>query len=127
MTGLSFEIVYLSAYCLFMLGAAMSFRDNGSKSSVVIMTLGYLADVGISLLSMTGIPFFQADTKGINAVTSFAIVFGIITVWLGYPVALILWKKGKSGLFHFLIAFVEVCWFIDVVLCVYGRFMFASE
>ena len=127
MTRLSFEIVYLSAYCLFMLGAAMSFRDNGSKLSVLLMTLGYLTDVGISLLPMTGIPFFQAETEGTNPVTKFAIVFGIITVWLVYPVALILWKKGKSGLFHFLIAFIEVCWFIDVVLFVYGRFMFPSE
>jgi hypothetical protein len=127
MTRLAFEIIYLAAYCLFMLGAARSFRDNGSKSSVLIMTLGYLTDVVISLLPMTGIPFFQTGTVGTNPLIGFAIGFGIITVWLVYPVALIFWKKGKSGLFHFFIAFIEVCWFIDIVLFVYGEFRFPSE
>ena len=110
-----------------MLGAARSFRDNGSRFSVFLMTLGYLIDVANSLLPMTGIPFFQTDTAGTNPAIKFAIVFGVITVWLVYPVALILWKKGKTGSFHFLIAFVEVCWFIDIVMFVYGKFMFASK
>jgi hypothetical protein len=127
MSRLAFEIIYYIAYCVFLMGASRSFRDNGSKSSVAIMTLGVLMDVSISLLPMTGIPFFQSGMGGTNAVLNFAIVFGIITVWLLYPLTLIFWKIGRLGTFHFLIVVIEICWFIDVVVFIYGMYNFPLE
>ena len=104
------EIVYIIAYCVFLIGAAKSFRENGSKSSVWIMAIGVLLDVLISILLMTGLEFVQSGQVVMNATMQFAIIFGVIFVWILFPIALFVRKKGKMSLFHFLIAVIEIDW-----------------
>jgi hypothetical protein len=119
MSKITLELIYIAAYTFFLMGAAKSFRDNGSRSAVTIMSLGVLLDVGISLLPMTGMPFLQVETKEASLHIKIAIGFGIATIWMVYPIALLLRKKGKMSGFHFLIGFMEICWFIDIVLFMY--------
>ena len=99
------EIIYIIAYCLFLIGAAKSFRENGSKSSIWIMSCGVLLDVLISILPRTGIEFLRSEQEAMNAIIQFAIIFGVIFVWILFPIAVFVWKKGKLPLFHFLIIF----------------------
>lgn len=124
MTRLGVEITYYVAYCLFLFGASRSFRDNASRSSILIMTLGVLTDVSITLLRSIGIPFFQVDWKGTNSVIMFAIAFGVLFVWILFPVALITWRMGKKRLFHSIITVIEIGWFIDLVLFMYGLYKY---
>ena len=118
------EILYTIAYCVFLIGAAKSFRENGSKFSIGIMSCGVLLDVLISILPRTGIEFLQSEQEAMNAIIQFAIIFGVIFVWILFPIALFVWKKGKLPLFHFLIGVIEVAWFIDFIMFLYGIYKF---
>jgi hypothetical protein len=117
------EILYTIAYCVFLIGAAKSFRENGSKFSIGIMSCGVLLDVLISILPRTGLGFLQSDIGGTNTVMQFAIILGSI-VWILFLVAIFLWKKGKLSLFHFLIVVIELAWFIDFFMFTLGIYKF---
>ena len=49
------ELVSICAYCIFLIGAARSFRTNGSISSVWIMVCGIGLDAVLAILPMVGI------------------------------------------------------------------------
>jgi hypothetical protein len=117
------EILYTIAYCVFLIGAAKSFRENGSKFSIGIMSCGVLLDVLISILPRTGLGFLQSGIGGTNTVMQFAIILGSI-VWILFLVAIFLWKKGKLSLFHFLIVVIELAWFIDFFMFTLGIYKF---
>ncbi len=117
------EILYTIAYCVFLIGAAKSFRENGSKFSIGIMSCGVLLDVLISILPRTGLGFLQSGIEGTNTVMQFAIILGSI-VWILFLVAIFLWKKGKLSLFHFLIVVIELAWFIDFFMFILGIYKF---
>ncbi len=117
------QILYIVAYCIFMAGAARSFRDNGSTLSVWIMSGGVLLDFLMSILPVLGVKALSSDLKGKNGVIIFAIAFGF-AVWSLYIVALVVRKKGSRPLFHALIAVVEIAWFIDFISFLYGMYKF---
>jgi len=120
------EIIYILAYCVFLVGAAKSFRENGSKSSIWIMSCGVLLDVLISILPRTGIEFLQSGQEVMNMIIKFAIIFGVIFVWILFPIALFVRKRGNKALFHFLIVVIEIAWFIDFIMFLYGIYKFPS-
>ena len=117
------EILSTIAYCVFLIGAAKSFRQNGSKFSIGIMSCGVLLDVLISILPRTGLGFLQSNIGGTNTVIQFAIILGFI-VWILFFIAIFLWKKGKLSLFHFLIVVIELAWFIDFFMFTLGIYKF---
>jgi hypothetical protein len=117
------QILYILAYCIFLIGAAKSFRENGSKTGVWIMGGGVLLDFLMSVLPMMGVKALSSGIRGTNAVIIFAIIFGFI-VWMLFLVALVAWRKRKLPLFHSLITAVEVCWFIDFISFLYGMYKF---
>ena len=120
------EIIYILAYCVFLVGAAKSFRENGSKSSIWIMSCGVLLDVLISISPMMGVEFLQSGQEAMNMTIKFAIIFGVIFVWILFPIAVFVWKKGNKALFHFLIVVIEIAWFIDFIMFLYGIYKFPS-
>ena len=120
------EIIYILAYCVFLVGAAKSFRENGSKSSIWIMSCGVLLDVLISISPMMGVEFLQSGQEAMNMTIKFAIIFGVIFVWILFPIALFVWKRGNKALFHFLIVVIEIAWFIDFIMFLYGIYKFPS-
>jgi hypothetical protein len=117
------QILYIVAYCIFLIGAAKSFRENGSKASLWIMGSGVLLDFLVSVLPMMGIEVLSSGIEGMNAVLIFAIILGFI-VWLLFLTALFVWRKGNLPFFHFLITAVEVAWFIDFIAFLYGMYTF---
>jgi len=117
------QILYIIAYCTFMAGAARSFRDNGSTLSVWIMSGGVILDFLMSILPVLGVKALSSNLNGSNGVIIFAIAFGFV-VWLTYIAALIARKKGNKSLFHFIIAVVEIAWFIDFISFLYGMYKF---
>ena len=126
MTRFATEIICFAAYGLFLLGAAGSFRDNGSRRSVLLMTIGVLAYVNTFLLPVNGTSILQLSLTGSNPVLFFAAILGVLTVWLPFPAALILWRRGSQAVFHFMVAAIEICWFAAVVLLVYGLYRFPA-
>lgn len=117
------QILYIIAYCTFMAGAARSFRDNGSRGSVWIMSSGVILDFLISILPVLGVKSLSANLPGTNSIIIFAIILGFV-VWFTYLAALGARAKGNKPLFHLLIAVAEIAWFIDFISFLYGMYKF---
>jgi hypothetical protein len=115
---LSGDFVYLIAYCIFLIGAASSFQNNISQSSVWTMSVAVVIDFLASVLPIMRVKSLAINLPGNPAVTV-AIFLGIL-VWLLFLFALFIWKIKKIRLFHFIILSIEVIWFIDYVLLLYG-------
>ncbi len=117
------EIFYTLAYCIFIYGASLSFRENGSPRSVVIMLCGISLDFLTSMLPLAGVDFLKMDVGGTNAVIIFAIVFGFC-VWTLFAAALIVRRKGALHAYHRLITVVQIAWFIDFIAFLWGIYKF---
>jgi len=118
------EAAYFLTYCLYLIGASKSFRENGSNKSVLIMGLAVTTNVLISLLAASNLSFFQVNWGGTNVTMQVFGIVGVVFVWILFPLTLVFWKLGKTGLFHFFITLIEVCWFSDMVLFMYGLYSF---
>ena len=115
------QILYIIAYSIFLIGAARSFRTNGSRGAVLIMVGGVIVDFLASILPMLGVRALSSGTEGLNGVMMFAIILGFL-VWLFFLIALFVWKQGRLPLFHLLVTAVEVVWFVDFVSFLYGMY-----
>jgi hypothetical protein len=90
------------------------------------MSCGVLLDVLISISPMMGVEFLQSGQEAMNMTIKFAIIFGVIFVWILFPIAVFVWKRGNKALFHFLIVVIEIAWFIDFIMFLYGIYKFPS-
>jgi hypothetical protein len=117
------EILYIIAYCLFLAGAAKSFRDNGSAPAVRIMFAGVALDVLVSMLPVAGVAALKMDVKGSNGAIVAAIVFGFM-VWMLFVAALLVRRAGRTKAFHVLIGVTEIAWFVDFITFLYGIYKF---
>ena len=117
------ETFYALAYCTFIIGAAQSYRDNGSRLSVGIMSCGVLFDFLVSMLPMLGVSALKMNVPGTNAVIMFAIGFGCI-VWLLFFAALWLRRAGCKAAYHIVITVTQIAWFIDFIAFMYGIYKF---
>lgn len=117
-------ILSIVAYCVFLAGAAKSFRDNGSTAAVRIMLAGISLDMLLSFLPMFGVKSIGADIKTFNAMLIFAIASGLC-VWALFFIALFMRSKQRLNLYHNLIAVSEIGWFISFVAFLYGMYKFS--
>jgi hypothetical protein len=115
---LSGDFIYLIAYCLFLIGAANSFQNNVPQSSIWTMSVAVVIDFLGSVLPVMRVKSLAINLPGNPAITA-AIFLGIL-VWLLFLFALFIWKIKKIRLFHFIILSIEIIWFIDYVLLLYG-------
>ncbi len=115
---LSGDFIYLIAYCLFLIGAANSFQNNVPQSSIWTMSVAVVIDFLGSVLPVMRVKSLAINLPGNPAITA-AIFLGIL-VWLLFLFSLFIWKIKKIRLFHFIILSIEVIWFIDYVLLLYG-------
>jgi len=112
------DFIYLIAYCIFLIGAANSFQNNVPQSSIWTMSVAVVIDFLGSVLPVMRVKSLAINLPGNPAITV-AIFLGIL-VWLLFLFALFIWKIKKIRLFHFIILSIEVIWFIDYVLLLYG-------
>ncbi len=117
------EILYIIAYCLFLAGAAKSFREDGSAPAVRIMSAGVALDFLVSMLPVAGVTALKMDVKGSNGAIVAAIVFGFV-VWMLFVAALLVRRAGRAKAFHVLIGVTEIAWFIDFITFLYGIYKF---
>ena len=117
------ETAYVTAYCLFLAGAAKSFRDNGSATAVRIMSAGVALDFLVSMLPVAGVAVLKMEVKGSNRVIVAAIAFGFV-VWMLFVAALLVRRAGRTKAFHILIGVTEIAWFIDFITFLYGIYTF---
>ena len=117
------ETLYTIAYCLFVAGAARSYRDNGSRLSVLIMSCGVLLDFLVSMLPMMGVTALEMNLPGTNSVIIVAIVFGFV-VWLLFLAALWLRRAGRMAAYHSFITVTRIAGFIDFIAFLYGIYKF---
>jgi hypothetical protein len=115
---LSGDFIYLIAYCLFLIGAANSFQNNVPQSSIWTMSVAVVIDFLGSVLPVMRVKSLAINLPGNPAITA-AIFLGIL-VWLLFLFSLFVWKIKKIRLFHFIILSIEIIWFIDYVLLLYG-------
>jgi len=120
------EIIYIIAYCIFLFGASMSFRQNGSRMSVGIMTCGVAVDFLVSMLPVMGVRLFKMEMRGTNPAIIFGIAFGFV-VWLLFLAALVIRRRGNMRLYHVLITVTEISWFIDFISFLYGIYKFPLQ
>jgi heme/copper-type cytochrome/quinol oxidase subunit 4 len=117
-------ILSIVAYCVFLAGAAQSFRENGSLSAVRIMLAGVALDIGLTFFPMFGVQSMAADRKSFNAMLIFAMAAGLC-VWIVFFTALFMRRKQRLNIYHNLIAATEIGWFISFVAFLYGMYKFA--
>ncbi len=117
------ETLYTLAYCVFVVGAARSYRDSGSRLSVLIMSCGVLVDFLVSMLPLMGVSALKMNLPGTNAVIVFGIAFGFV-VWLLFLAALWLRRARRLSAFHAIITLTQVAWFIDFTAFLYGIYKF---
>lgn len=120
------EVLYIAAYSIFLIGAAKSYRENGSTASVLVMTTGVLIDFLVSMLPVMGVQLFKMEVKGTNPAIMFGIAFGFV-VWLLFLAAIVIRRKGNMSLYHTLITITEVSWFIDFISFLYGLYKFPLQ
>ncbi len=122
MPDFTVEIIYYMAFGLFLFGSALSFRDNGSFKAVMIMSCGVLADMIVRMMPLAGFVSSPASMGITNSFIAFAVTFGMATVWPAYLIALIYWNRGHIRVFHCMIAAIEIIWFVDIILLLYGLY-----
>jgi hypothetical protein len=127
MPSFAVEIIYFMAFGLFLLGSALSFRENGSLRAVAIMSCGVLADMVARMLPLAGSAYSAVSAAGANSYISFAVTFGMATAWPAYLLALLFWKRGRTSVFHWMIAAIEMVWFLDIILLLYGLYGVSLE
>ncbi|MBN2109342.1 MAG: hypothetical protein JW832_18080 [Deltaproteobacteria bacterium] len=122
MPSFAIEIIYFGAFGLFLLGSALSFRENGSYRAVAIMSCGVLADMAVRLLPLADSGYAPVSAAGGNSYISFAVAAGMGTVWPAYLLALLFWRQKNKSFFHWMIAGIEIVWFADIILLLYGLY-----
>ncbi|NTU57690.1 MAG: hypothetical protein HGB00_02020 [Chlorobiaceae bacterium] len=113
------EVLSIIAYCLFLAGAARSFQGGGSRVSLMVMSAGVLLDMVTAVLPSLGILPPMAHTANHKLVVMYGVMLGFL-VWVLFGVALLLHRQHRQGWYHQVILVVEILWFIDVMVFLYG-------
>jgi hypothetical protein len=122
MPNFAIEIIYFGAFGLFLLGSALSFRENGSPRAVALMSCGVLADMAVRLLPLADSDYAPVSAAGTNSYIFFAVAAGMATAWPAYLLALLFWRRKRKSFFHWMIAAIEIVWFLDIILLLYGLY-----
>ena len=118
--SLSGDLIYVLTYCLFLTGAAWSFQCNAPTISIWVMSAAVFIDFLASILPIMNLKSLAINLPP-NIIITAAIFLGIL-VWLLFLFALFAWKIKKLRLFHLLILEVQIVWFIDIMLLLYGTY-----
>jgi hypothetical protein len=118
--SLSGDSIYVLTYCLFLTGAAWSFQCNAPTISIWVMSAAVFIDFLASILPIMNLKSLAINLPP-NIIITAAIFLGIL-VWLLFLFALFTWKIKKFRLFHFLILEIQIIWFIDIMLLLYGTY-----
>jgi hypothetical protein len=118
--SLSGDSIYVLTYCLFLTGAAWSFQCNAPTTSIWVMSAAVFIDFLASILPIMNLKSLAINLPP-NIIITAAIFLGIL-VWLLFLFALFTWKIKKFRLFHFLILEIQIIWFIDIMLLLYGTY-----
>ena len=118
------ELLSILAYCIFLTGAARSFRTNGNSASVWIMVCGIGLDAVLALLPMVGIDILRGPQQAMNVGILGGIMLGSFT-WIIFGIALIMRAIKKTSAYHSLIGTAQVTWFIAYVSFLLGMYKLA--
>jgi len=86
------------------------------------MTCGVLADMAVRLLPLAGSDYAPVSAAGANSYMFFAVAAGMATAWPAYLIALLFWRRKSKSFFHWMIAAIEILWFADIILLLYGLY-----
>jgi hypothetical protein len=113
-----YDLIYIFAYIIFLVGAAMSFRRK--RYSFRIMSMAVLID----FFAVT-VPFSGFKSLAISVETDTLIIIGTITevlVWVLFVSAMFSRAMERKMIFSFdgMISVTKVLWFINLVTIFYG-------
>ena len=115
------DVLYTLAFCIFLYGASRAFRENGSKSSILIMGAGIALDLSVSLMALFDVPGLQPEQTGFNNYIYAGILLGV-GIYIAFISALLIRYKNNKALFLKLITIIEIAWFVDYVLFFFGTY-----
>jgi len=115
------ELLVIVAYGLFLAGSARSFRTGGDRSSRLIMTAAVLLDMLAAFLPSIGLqaPLPLAEER--KPLVAAAVLTGVM-VWVLFGTCLALYFAKRPGWYHALVLVIEIVWFIDVMMFMYGAY-----
>lgn len=113
------ELFVIVAYSLFLAGSARSFRTDGDLLSRLVMSAAVLLDMLAALLPSIGLqaPLFFTEER--KPLISAAVLAGV-SVWALFGAALAVYTPKRPRLYHALVLVIEIVWFIDVMMFMYG-------
>jgi hypothetical protein len=115
------EQLVIVAYSLFLAGSARSFRTEGDISSRLVMTLAVLLDMLAALLPSIGLQDQMPLTEERKPLISAAVMAGVF-VWVLFGTSLAVYSPKRLGWYHALLLVIEIVWFIDVMMFMYGAY-----
>jgi hypothetical protein len=112
------DIEYMIAYCIFLIGASISFQNNAPRSALITMSAGIALDFLASVLPVMKVKSLAIDIPSNPAIAG-GIILGIV-IWILFLASIFVWTIKKTSLFHILITVIEVLWFLSLMLFLYG-------
>lgn len=116
------ELLVIVAYGLFLAGSARSFRTGGDLSSRLVMTVAVLLDMLAALLPSIGLQAPLPLSEERKPLIGAAVLTGIF-VWVLFGTCLAVFSSKRPGWYHGLVLVIEIVWFIDVMMFMYGTCM----
>lgn len=117
------ELLYNLAYIVFTIGAALCYLEQGSRRSVIVLSVGAGLDFAVTLAPVLGIGALSMNVQGTNAVITAAAVGGV-AVWSLFVAALLLRWRGRIAAFQWSVLAVQVIWFVDFIGFLYGMYVY---
>ncbi|KUL20643.1 hypothetical protein [Chlorobium limicola] len=115
------ELLVIVAYSLFLGGSARSFRTDGELSSRLIMSAAVLLDMLAALLPSIGLQAPLPLPEERKPLISAAVLAGV-SVWVLFGAGLAVYSPKRPGLYHALVLVIEIVWFIDIMMFIYGAY-----
>lgn len=112
------DIVYFTAYVIFLVGSSLTLRQIRPVVSLWVMVTGVLIDFFATILPNAG---FKSLAIGIGS--SPEILAGItlgVLVWTVFLAAVFVRLMGRQSLYYSIIVAIKIMWFVDLVLLMYG-------
>jgi len=112
------DSIYFVAYALFLAGASLTLRRIRPGASLWVMVAGVVIDFFATVIPCAGFKSLAIGIGSSPAIVS-AISLGV-GIWTAFLAAVFIRLMGRQALFHTILIFIKIFWFIDLVLFMYG-------
>lgn len=113
------ELLVIAANSLFLTGSDLSFGTGGDLPSRLVMSVAVVLDMLAAFLPSIGLQAPLPLSEERIPLISAAVLAGVF-VWVLFGSCFLFYSPERLGLYHSLVLVIEIVWFIDVMLFMYG-------